>query len=117
MLLNVLRAKIHTVKVTEANINYKGSITIDQALLDASGIRKYEVVHINNATNGNRLITYVIPGEYGSGDIKMNGAAALQCSEGDTIHILAYGHIDESEVDNFTPTVVYTEGNNQLVSE
>ncbi len=117
MILNVLRAKIHTVRVTEANINYRGSITIDQDLLDASGIREYEVVHVNNASNGNRIITYVIAGKAGSGDILMNGAAALKCNKGDVIHILAFGDIDEKEMDNFKPKVIHTDENNRLVEE
>ncbi len=117
MVLNVLRAKIHTVKVTEANINYRGSITIDQDLLDASGIREYEVVHVNNATNGNRIITYVIAGKAGSGEILMNGAAALKCNKGDVIHILAFGDIDEKEMEHFKPKVIHTDENNRLIEE
>lgn len=117
MILNVLRAKIHTVRVTEANINYRGSITIDQDLLDASGIHEYEVVHINNATNGNRMITYVISGKRGSGEILMNGAAALKADVGDVIHILAFGDIDEKEMATFKPKVIHTDENNKLVEE
>lgn len=117
MILNVLRAKIHTVHITEANLNYKGSITIDEDLMDAANIKKYEVVHVNNATNGNRIITYVIPGDRGSGDIKMNGAAALKNNVGDVIHILAFGSLDEKDYDNFKPIVIHTHKNNRIIED
>lgn len=116
MELTLLKAKIHTVKVTEANVAYNGSITIDADLLDAAGIKKYEQVYINNAINGSRIMTYVIPGKRGSGEVCMNGGAALHASLGDTVHILAFVQISAEEAESYQPTLVFTVGNNQIKS-
>ena len=113
MELNVLKAKIHTVKVTEANVNYRGSITIDEDLMDKAGIKTWEVVHVNNANKGSRIITYAIPGERGSGAICMNGGAALHADEGDTVHILAFCNIPAEDIDTHQPIVIQTKGNNE----
>lgn len=114
MELFVLKSKIHTVKVTEANVNYRGSITIDEDLMDAAQIRKFEQVYVNNATNGTRIMTYVIPGKRGSGDILMNGGAALHASEGDTIHILCFCNIQAEDLENHEPIIVHTHLNNEI---
>ncbi len=114
MKLNILKSKIHTVKVTEANVTYNGSITIDIELLEAAGIKKYEQVYINNATTGSRIMTYVIPGERGSGEVCMNGGAALHAKVGDTIHILSFAYMSEEEADVYQPTVIFTKGNNEI---
>ncbi|HLR50882.1 MAG TPA: aspartate 1-decarboxylase [Candidatus Sphingobacterium stercoripullorum] len=114
MKLNILKSKIHTVKVTEANVTYNGSITIDIELLEAAGIKKYEQVYINNATTGSRIMTYVIPGERGSGEVCMNGGAALHAKVGDTIHILSFVYMSEEEADVYQPTVIFTKGNNEI---
>ena len=116
MELKILKAKIHTVKVTEANVSYNGSITIDADLLDAAGIVKYEQVYINNAINGSRIMTYVLPGKRGSGEVCMNGGAALHAKLGDTVHILSFINISPEEAENYQPTLVFTEGNNQIKS-
>jgi aspartate 1-decarboxylase len=116
MELILLKAKIHTVKVTEANVTYNGSITIDADLLDAAGIKKYEQVYINNAISGSRIMTYVIPGKRGSGEVCMNGGAALHASVGDTVHILSFINMSPEEADTYQPTLVFTEGNNQVKS-
>jgi aspartate 1-decarboxylase len=116
MQLNMLKAKIHTVKVTEANVRYNGSITIDENLLDAAGIKKYEQVYINNASNGSRIMTYVLPGKRGSGEVCMNGGAALHASVGDTVHILCFCHVDADQLDKHTPLVIFTDANNQVAS-
>jgi len=116
MELIILKSKIHTVKVTEANVAYNGSITIDADLLDAAGIKKYEQVYINNAISGSRIMTYVIPGKRGSGEVCMNGGAALHAKVGDTVHILAFAQLSEEEADHYQPTLVFTEGNNQIKS-
>lgn len=116
MELTILKAKIHTVKVTEANVKYNGSITIDADLLDAAGIKKYEQVYINNAINGNRIMTYVLPGERGSGEVCMNGGAALHAKVGDTVHILSFIHLSPEEADHYQPTLVFTEGENKIKS-
>ncbi len=111
--LIVLKSKIHTVKVTQANINYKGSITIDEDLMDKANIKTWEQVHINNATKSSRIITYAIPGERGSGIIGMNGGAALHADEGDTIHILCFCSISAKDIDKHQPTIIQTKGNNE----
>lgn len=116
MELKILKAKIHTVKVTEANVEYNGSITIDADLLDAAGIVKYEQVFINNAINGSRIMTYVLPGKRGSGEVCMNGGAALHAKVGDTVHILSFVNLTPEEAESYQPTLVFTEGNNQIKS-
>jgi len=114
MELTILKSKIHTVKVTEANVEYNGSITVDADLLDAAQIKKYEQVYINNAINGSRIMTYVLPGERGSGEVCMNGGAALHAKVGDTVHILSFFNVSEEEADNYHPVLVFTKGNNQI---
>ncbi len=116
MELNMLKAKIHTVRVTEANVKYHGSITIDEDLLDAAKIRKYEQVYINNAISGSRIMTYVLPGKRGSGEVCMNGGAALHAKVGDIVHILCFCTVPEHEVDQFIPLVIFTNEKNQVVS-
>src|SRR5690606_33456164 len=116
MEVTLLKAKIHTVVVTEANVKYNGSITIDADLLDAAGIKKYEQVYINNAINGSRIMTYVIPGKRGSGQVRMNGGAALHAKFGDTVHILSYVNMSPEEAYTYQPTFVLTEDNNQIKS-
>lgn len=116
MEVTLLKAKIHTVTVTEANVAYNGSITIDADLLDAAGIKKYEQVYINNAINGSRIMTYVLPGKRGSGEVCMNGGAALHATVGDTVHILSFVKMSAEEADHYQPVLVFTEGNNQIKS-
>lgn len=116
MEVTLLKAKIHTVKVTEANVAYNGSITIDADLLDAAGILKYEQVYINNAINGSRIMTYVLPGKRGSGEVCMNGGAALHAKVGDTVHILSFINLSPAEAERYQPTLVFTEGENQIKS-
>lgn len=112
----ILKSKIHTVRVTEANIEYKGSITIDVALMEAANLKKYEQVYVNNATNGSRIMTYVLPGERGSGMVCMNGGAALHAKVGDTVHVLTFCSLNDEELETFIPLVVFTDENNQLLS-
>lgn len=116
MQLTLLKAKIHTVKVTEANVAYNGSITIDIELLEAAGIKKYEQVYINNAVSGSRIMTYVLPGKRGSGEVCMNGGAALHAQVGDLVHILSFVQLSAEEAETYEPTLVFTEGNNQIKS-
>ena len=111
MQIELLKSKIHRVKVTEANVNYIGSITIDEDLMDAAHLVEYEKVHVVNVTNGERLITYVIKGERGSGIICLNGAAAHKARIGDIIIILSYAILDENEVKNFQPICIFPENN------
>jgi aspartate 1-decarboxylase len=113
---NILKSKIHTVKVTEANLKYNGSITIDADILDAANIKKYEQVWINNASNGSRIMTYVLPGRRGSGEVCMNGGAALHAKVGDTVHILTFVSVPDNELEAFIPLVVFTDENNAVKS-
>ena len=111
MLLNILKSKIHRVKVTEANLDYIGSITIDEALMEAANIYPGERVQVVDNDNGSRLETYVIPGKRGSGCICMNGAAAHLIHVGDTIIIMAYAMMTPEEVKDFKPSIVFPNNN------
>jgi aspartate 1-decarboxylase len=114
MMLNMFKAKIHRATVTEANLNYVGSITIDKLLLEASGILPGERVQIVNNNNGARLETYVIEGEAGSGVICLNGAAARHVHVGDNVIIIAYCWIDAEEARAFKPSVVFVDEKNTI---
>jgi aspartate 1-decarboxylase len=114
MHLNLLKAKIHRATVTHAELHYEGSCAIDSRLLDISGIREYEQVHIFNINNGHRFVTYAIRGEAGSGVISVNGAAAHMAQPGDLVIICAYGQCDEAEAETFKPTLVYVDRDNRL---
>ena len=107
MNIEVLKSKIHRVTVTEANLNYIGSITIDSDLLDAANILPNERVYIVDNNNGERLDTYVIPGERGSGVICLNGAAARKVQPGDVVIIMAYARMDFEEAKSFKPSVIF----------
>lgn len=107
MLLEILKSKIHRVTVTDANLNYIGSVTIDEALMDAAGILHWEKVSVVNITNGNRLETYAIPGQRGSGTICLNGAAAHLFSRGDIAIIMAYAQMTPEEARGYQPTVIF----------
>lgn len=114
MQIEVLKSKIHDVTVTEANINYKGSITIDEDLMDASNMVEYEKVQVLNVNNGNRLDTYVQIGERGTGTICLNGPAARTAIVGDKILILSYATMDESELKNHKPSIIFPNKDNRL---
>ena len=111
MQIEVLKSKLHCVKVTEANLNYMGSITIDEDLMDAVGLIAGERVYIVNNNNGERFDTYVIKGERGSGCICLNGAAARKVQVGDTVIIMSYALMDFEEAKTFTPKVVFPDQN------
>ena len=116
MQIEVLKSKLHGVRVTEANLNYMGSITIDEDLMDAVGIIAGERVFIVNNNNGERFDTYVIKGERGSGCICLNGAAARKVQVGDIVIIMSYALMDYEEAKTFTPKVVFPDQNtNHLV--
>lgn len=116
MQIAVLKSKLHCVRVTEANLNYMGSITIDEDLMDAVGIIAGERVFIVNNNNGERFDTYVIKGERGSGCICLNGAAARKVQVGDIVIIMSYALMDYEEAKTFTPKVVFPDQNtNHLV--
>lgn len=115
MTLELLKGKIHRATVTQAELNYVGSITVDEALLEAADILEYEKVQIVDIDNGNRFETYTICGERGTGMICLNGAAARCVSVGDKIIIMAYAGYDEQEARNHKPSVVFVDGKNQVV--
>lgn len=115
MLVNMLKGKIHRATVKQAELDYVGSITVDEDLLDASGIYEYEKVQIVDINNGSRFETYTIAGERGSGLICLNGAAARQVQTGDKIIIMAYAVMDEKEIKNNPPKVVFVDDDNKIV--
>jgi aspartate 1-decarboxylase len=115
MLLQLLRIKIQQLIVTESSESYPGSIALPDDLLEASGLKLFEQVHINNLTNGNRIITYVVKSNK-PGYVSLNGAASKLFNKGDKIHVLAFGYFnDEDEVLGFEPTIVYADEENKLI--
>ena len=114
MQIILLKSKIHRATVTQADLDYVGSITIDSDLLRESGIQEYEKVEIADITNGNRLETYAIAGEAGSGIICLNGAAAKLVSPGDKIIIMAYANMTPEEAKSHKPTVIFVDDNNAI---
>ena len=117
MQIEVLKSKLHCVTVTEANLNYMGSITIDEDLMDAANLIAGEKVQIVDNNNGERLETYIIKGKRGSGCICLNGAAARKVQVGDTVIIIAYAGMDEKEARGFVPKVVMVDGENHILRE
>tara|TARA_B100001029_G_C14986739_1_gene409436 strand:+ start:678 stop:1052 length:375 start_codon:yes stop_codon:yes gene_type:complete len=115
MIVNALKSKIHRATVTDADINYIGSISIDRALMDSANLLPYEQVQILNITNGNRLDTYVIEGLENSGEICINGAAAHLVSPGDLVIIVSYCKIKHSELPNHKPCVVHVDKKNSII--
>lgn len=114
MFIEVLKSKIHRCTITEADLNYIGSITIDENLMDAAQLIENEKVHIYNITNGERLETYVIKGERGSGLISLNGAAARKAAVGDLIIIASYASMDHGKARNFKPAIIFPDANNKI---
>lgn len=117
MNVELLKSKIHRVTVTEANLNYIGSITIDEALMEAANILPGEHVYIVDNNNGERLETYAIPGEKGSGVICLNGAAARKVQPGDIVIIMAYASMPYEEARSFRPAVIFPDTATNLLSE
>lgn len=115
MLRTMCKGKIHRATVTQADLNYVGSITVDQNLLDAANIYPYEKVQVVNITNGARLETYTIAGARGSGVICLNGAAARLTSPGDLVIIMSYAQFEEDEIRELTPRLVFVDEANRLV--
>lgn len=115
MMVCMLKSKIHRATVTEANLNYVGSITIDEDLMDAVGIYENERVQIVNVNNGERFDTYVIKGERGKGDICLNGAAARLVHVGDKVIIMAYAYVDEKEAKEMKPKVILVDEENKIL--
>ena len=117
MLREVLIGKIHRATVTEADLNYVGSITIDEDLMEAANMREFELVHIWNIDNGERFQTYTIKGKRGSGVICLNGAGARKVAVGDKIIIAAFGMMEEEKLDGYQPHIVIVDDNNRIVEQ
>jgi len=115
MLIQVVKSKIHRVKVTQADLNYIGSITIDEALVEAANMVEGERVQIVNLNNGERIETYVINGERGSGTICLNGPAARRVALGDTVIIIGYGFMNVEEAKKFKPSLVFPNEETNLI--
>ena len=114
MNITMLYSKLHRATVTDANLNYVGSITIDRELLDAANMRVGQKIDIVNVNNGERFSTYIIPGERGKREICLNGAAARKVHKGDKIIIIAYASMTEKEADEYEPKVVILDDNNDI---
>ncbi len=114
MQIDILKSKIHRATITDANLNYIGSIEIDEDLMDAANLIENEKVHIYNINNGERFETYVIKGKRGSRTISMNGAAARKVEVGDLVIIAAYAFMGPEEAKNFTPAIIFPDSNNQI---
>ena len=110
----MLKAKLHRARVTHSELEYEGSCAIDGHLLDSSGIREYEQIHVYNVTNGTRFTTYAIRAEDGSGIVSVNGAAAHHANPGDIVIICAYVVLGQQELANYEPTLVYVDENNRI---
>lgn len=115
MLIHVVKSKIHRVKVTGADLNYIGSITIDEDLMDAANIIEGEKVQIVNNNNGERLETYAIPGPRGSGEITLNGAAARKVAPGDILILITYAIMEAEEAKSFKPSLVFPDEETNLL--
>jgi aspartate 1-decarboxylase len=112
---SMLKSKIHRARVTDANLEYEGSITLDQELMEAADLLEYEMVHVLDVDNGNRLQTYAIKGGRGTGEVVINGAAARLVQRGDRVIILGYATLPEAEARTCVPKLVYVDGENRIV--
>ena len=114
MNVEILKSKIHRATVTDANLDYVGSLSLDPLLMAAANLNEHEKIHVFNIENGNRLVTYVIRGKEGSGEVCINGAAAHLVSKGDLVIIVAFCSVNESVVGSFKPTIVCVDENNKV---
>ncbi len=114
MTIEILKSKVHRAVITEANLNYIGSLTLDADLMDAANMIEYEKIHVVNVNNGERLETYLIKGERGSGVVCLNGAAARRGAAGDVVIIISYASMDFEEAKKHTPIVVFPKVGNKL---
>ncbi len=115
MFIEVVKSKIHRVKISEAELHYVGSITIDEDLMDAANIQENEKVQVVNINNGERLETYVIKGKRGSGTVCLNGPAARKAQVGDIIIIISYASIEYNEAKSHQPTIIFPDENNKVI--
>lgn len=114
MQVQLLRTKIQQITVSESSENYPGSIALPDDLIEAAGLKLFEQVHVNNLSNGNRIITYVVRSKK-PGFVTLNGAASKLFKKGDKIHVLAYGYFEEEEANEFEPKIVYADSSNHVV--
>lgn len=115
MLIQLLRIKIQELIVSESSESYPGSIALPSEILEATGLKLFEKVHVNNLTNGNRIVTYVIKSSK-DGFVSLNGAASKKFNTGDKIHVLAYGYMDSGAADeDFRPLILYADANNRMI--
>jgi aspartate 1-decarboxylase len=112
----MLKSKIHRCRITDSDLHYVGSITVDEDLLDAADIREHEQVHVVDVDNGARFETYTIAGQRGSGEIKVNGAAARLVHTGDTVIVISYASYDEAELESYEPKVVHVKADNSIIT-
>ena len=112
----MLKSKIHRCRITDSDLHYVGSITVDEDLLDAADMREFEQVHVVDVDNGARFETYTIAGQRGSGEIKVNGAAARLVHTGDTVIVISYASYDEDELASYEPRVVHVDADNSIVT-
>ncbi|MBF0144512.1 MAG: aspartate 1-decarboxylase [Magnetococcales bacterium] len=114
MEITLLKGKLHRARVTHTEVDYEGSCAIDEALLEASGIREFEEIHLWNVTNGERLVTYAIKAARGSGIVSVNGSAAHRASVGDVLIIAAFVRMSEAEAEHYAPSLVYVGEDNSI---
>ena len=112
----MLKSKIHRCRITDSDLHYVGSITVDHDLLDAADMREFEQVHVVDVDNGARFETYTIAGQRGSGDMKLNGAAARLVHRGDTIIVISYAAYDSDELAEYEPRVVHVDAHNEILN-
>jgi aspartate 1-decarboxylase len=112
----MLKSKIHRCRITDSDLHYVGSITLDEELLEAADIREHEQVHVVDVDNGARFETYTIAGQRGSGEVKVNGAAARLVHTGDTVIVISYASYDEAALDSYEPRVVHVDAENSIVT-
>ncbi len=115
MIIEVVKSKIHRATITDANLNYIGSITIDEELMEAANLLEFEKVQVVNNNNGERLETYVIRGERGTGTICLNGAAARKAQKGDIVIIVSYAQMEFEEAKKFKPSIIFPDSGNKLI--
>jgi aspartate 1-decarboxylase len=114
MLIQLLRTKVQQLVVSESSVDYPGSIALPDDIIEAAGLRLFEMVHVNNATNGNRIVTYVVRSKQ-EGFVTVNGAASKLFKAGDLIHVLAYGYFTEDDTAEFEPRIIYADAENKLI--
>ena len=114
MLITMMKSKVHRATVTEANLEYQGSLTLDRDLMDAAGMIEYEQVHVLNINTGDRFVTYIIEGERGSGTVCLNGAAARLGQPGDLIIAITYAQMDAKEAAAYKPVMVHVDAQNRI---